>query len=100
MISLIDGRRAVTRDELLYLRSVRAFVTVMNYRVGYSGEVTHVTSSPTTFRPKTQQSINTIKTRIILHVKRSKGLFGLLFIYTNDNKIKSCYMLTELLMVS
>ena len=45
--------RVLTRDELLYLWSIRAFVTVMNYRVGYSGEVTHVASSPTTFCPKT-----------------------------------------------
>lgn len=46
-------RQCLTRDELLYLWSIRAFVTVMNYRVGYSGEVTHVTSSPTTFGPTT-----------------------------------------------
>lgn len=52
-------RRVLTRDELLYLWSIWAFVTVMNDRVGYSGEVAHIASSATTFRPKTHQYIIT-----------------------------------------
>ena len=44
------GKKVHTRDNMLNLRSVWAFVTVMNYRVRYSGQVTHVASPPAPFR--------------------------------------------------
>lgn len=52
----LEVKNCFTRDVLLYLRSIWTFLTVMDYRIGYSGKVTHVASSPTTFPPKTQTS--------------------------------------------
>lgn len=49
--------RVLTGDKVLDLWSIGAFVAVVNYGVGYSGEVTHVASSATTFRPKTNASM-------------------------------------------
>lgn len=47
----------------MYLCSVRTLVTVMNYRVSYSGQVAHVASSPTTFRPTGAHKTN-IQSRV------------------------------------
>ena len=55
MSELSTWRVVLTRDELLDLRPIGAFVTVMNYRVGYSSEVTHVASSSATFHPVTHK---------------------------------------------
>lgn len=45
-----ERKAALTWHELLYLHSIRTFVAVINYWVCYSGQVTHVASSPPTFR--------------------------------------------------
>lgn len=48
----------LTGDELLYLRSVGTFVAVVNYGIGYPGQVTHVASSPTALHPETHPEQN------------------------------------------
>lgn len=68
---------AFTRNGPLHLCSVRTLVTVMNYRVSYPGQVTHVASPPTTFRPIREHRTN-IRSRAGKGATATQWLSGIL----------------------